>query len=228
MTKRSRFSGINRGTLFAGVLLLGMFGDRLSMPKPADAAAYHGATSAAAGALPLRIADWVGKETKVPPAAVALLRPNVMLSRRYLNTSTGLELNLLLVQCGDARDMLAHYPPVCYPSRGWVLSAGQPREWALRDLIVKGMEYRFAMNTLGRDQSLVVYNFMVMPDGRFLPDMAAIEAAAADVNARYFGAAQFQFVFAGDQDAGARDRALSELLEGMWPTLTAIRSGRVR
>src|SRR6185295_13858053 len=120
-------------------------------------------------------------------------RPNVMLSRKYLNVTNGSDVQSLLVQCSDARDMLAHYPPICYPSRGWVLSAAVPREWQVGDLAVQGIEYRFSMEGLDRAQTLVVDNFMVMPDGRFMRDMKAVEDAAADVRTRYFGAAQFQF-----------------------------------
>jgi hypothetical protein len=93
---------------------------------------------------------------------------------------------------------------------------------------VQGIEYRFSMEGLDRAQTLVVDNFMVMPDGRFMRDMKAVEDAAADVRTRYFGAAQFQFVFSGNMDQAARDAALTTLLGGMRPALDAVRSGGAR
>src|SRR6185437_11848693 len=78
---------------------------------PAGMAEYHQRIRAAAEALPMNIGSWRGQDAPVTAGAVALLHPNVIVSRRYLDPASGRAVNFLLVQCTDARDILGHYPP---------------------------------------------------------------------------------------------------------------------
>jgi len=46
---------------------------------------------------PYRIGSWVGVDSTVPEAAVRLLKPNAMLSRRYNNLETHVTIDLVVV-----------------------------------------------------------------------------------------------------------------------------------
>ena len=63
------------------VLLVGILGDRWLLRQPsADAAPYHARVQQEAARIPLHFKDWLGSDVPVPPAAVQMLKPNVILS----------------------------------------------------------------------------------------------------------------------------------------------------
>ena len=49
-----------------------------------EAADLHSRARAGVESIPYLIGDWTATDQQVPPAAVNLLRPNVILSRRYV------------------------------------------------------------------------------------------------------------------------------------------------
>ena len=102
------------------IVLLALLGDRMFLRmSPVQTDEYHASVKAAVEAVPTVVGSWVGIDTPVPEAAVRMLHPNIILSRRYQNLSTNETLTVLLVHVRDARDVLGHYPPVCYPGQGW-------------------------------------------------------------------------------------------------------------
>lgn len=212
----------------AAMLLVGVAIDRVSQPKPADAREYHQRVQTAAAGIPLRFGNWNGKDVAVPRAAIKMLSPNVIISRRYVNIADGHEVNVLLVQCGDARDIVAHYPPNCYRGGGWTLTQSTPRHWLARDMTIDGTEYHFIMNSFDRMGSLTIDNFMILPNGHIVPDMNAVNLAAGDVRRRYFGAAQIQVIFQDDLPVDRRDEIFSEFVAAMYNTIVTIRSGDSR
>jgi hypothetical protein len=210
----------------AAALILSCVGlNWASLPKPADAAAYHRAIRQAAASIPMRIGDWVGSDAAVPGTAVTMLRPNVILSRRYVNVASGLEVSVLLVQCADARDIVAHYPPVCLINAGWKMTDARPHDWTAGGMEIAGTEYQFVMPAFDKLQAIVVSNFMVLPDGRFVRDMGPVAEAAADVAHRYFGAGQVQVVTPADLAGERREKVVTELIGAMCNTIAAIRAG---
>ena len=209
-------------------LLLGMGLEWLSLPKPASAEAYHRRVRLAADQIPKGIGSWVGQDVRIPSAAVKMLSPNAVVSRRYTNVASGMEAGLLLVQVGDARDIVAHYPPVCMVNAGWTLSSAVPRDWVVGDTVIHGTEYQFNIQTIVRMGSTVVYNFMVLPDGRTVRNMDAVDEAANNVEQRYFGAAEVQLVMSADLTLAQRDESFVTLIGAMKETLEAISSGAVR
>jgi hypothetical protein len=78
------------------------------------------------------------------------------------------------------------------------------------------MEYQFERRDGSRVSRTTVYNFMVLPGQGICRDMKAITASAEDYQQRYYGAAQFQVVFASalaDPAAtAARDAVFAELI----------------
>jgi hypothetical protein len=207
------------------MLLCGMGIERCILPAPADAQAYHENVKRAAAQIPMRVGDWVGRDVPVPQAAVQMLSPNVILSRQYVDVTRGLDASVLLVQCGDARDMTAHYPPVCMGNAGWRLDRADPRRWTVGDLVVDGTDYEFSTRSFDRMDNLHIANFMVLPDGRIAPDMAMVTEAASDVRRRYFGSAQVQVVTGRQMTPDERDATFAALVGAMRDTIQAIRAG---
>lgn len=206
------------------LLLAGATADRISLLPPQDAAEYHRRVRAAAAAVSLNFGDWEGHNVPVPVEAAVQLRPNVIISRTYANRVSGLQVGFLLVQCGDVRDLVPHYPPVCYPGRGLTLAAAEQRDWRAGDLPFGGTEYQFESSTLQSNKLVVVEDFMVLPDGRICREMKEVRRQAG-LRTRYFGAAQVQLVISSDVPVRQRAEVCQEFITAYLPLLQTIRSG---
>ena len=206
------------------LLLVGAAVDRVSLLPPKDAAAYHQRVRIAAAATPMEFLDWEGHDVPVPVEATMQLRPNVIISRSYVNRVTGLRVGFLLVQCGDVRDLIPHYPPVCYPGRGLTLAATEPRDWRAGETWFGGTEYQFESSSLQTNKLLVVEDFMVLPDGRICREMKEVRREAG-LRTRYFGAAQVQLAIGSDVPAQRRQEVCQEFITAYLPLLQTIRSG---
>ena len=170
------------------------FGHLLADRVAPDAETYHARIRVLAEYAPLRIGEWVGKDMPVPVAAVTLLKPNVILSRSFINFRTGTEVQFLLVQCRDARDLLGHYPPVCYVTHGWQLRSSLREDWQVGDQVIHGTLYNFSPSSSDQLVPQNISNFMVVPGGGTCPDMQGVDGAAKDHRRRLLGAAQVQVV----------------------------------
>jgi hypothetical protein len=176
------------------MLLVGIGTDRLFLqPTPVDPTAYH--------------------------LKIAMLKPNVIISRRYRQSGSNREVGLLLVQCSDARDILGHYPPVCYRSNGCTEDSREQADWNVDGLTVTGMRYFF---TTPRHNSLVIDNFLLLPNGTIARDMDAIQLAAKDRRQKYFGAAQVQLVYDQGIDASERAEITSTFVGMLSPVIDVI------
>jgi hypothetical protein len=193
-------------------LLVGIVSERSTHLKPQDVEPYHARAKAAVDAVPYIIGYWTGSDDEIPVAAQKLLRPNAILSRLYSDNSPGSAANsgaaadnradhhlasLLIVQCRDSRDMIGHYPPICYRAHGKTVdekSCG-PRDWSVNGMLIPGYEYQFTEVFAGQTLRTIVYNFLIVPGRGIVRDMKGVERAAEDYQQRYYGAAQFQVVF---------------------------------
>jgi hypothetical protein len=211
--------------LFLGVA----FADKVLFHlPPADATAYHARVREAAATLPYNIGAWLGTDTPVPPSAVALLRPNVILSRQYQDVRTGRTATLLVVQCEDARDLLGHYPPVCYVAHGWSMRGKVPRERQVDGRLIPVTDYTFTSTRIDRASELRIDNFMVLPDGQVCRDMDAVETVAQDYRRKFFGAAQIQIITDTQWSDDDRDDLFRQLIQAAGPLLREMRSGVTR
>lgn len=215
------------GVPLLSLLLLGGVAveKRLFHAPAGDSDAYHDRVLAASADIPMRIGNFVGKDEAILPAAVALLRPNIIFNRRYDNREQHLSATLLLVQCRDARDILGHYPPVCYPAHGWVQEDAVAREWNVEGLTIHGTEYIFAANSPSKSGRIAICNFMLLPQGGTVRDMQGVIAAAADSRRKLFGAAQVQVVMDAEVPRAERKAAFMELITAAAPTLKTILAG---
>ena len=192
--------------------------------RPDDAVVqdYHTRAKAAVTAMPWKVEAlgtyWTAVEREAEPAAVRLLRPNIILSRKYVqNTTSGrpLTAELLIVQCRDSRDMTGHYPPICYPNIGNELVYEErhgPIE--VHGERVPFTEYHFEKYTQGQPVRQCVYNFFVVPGRGVVDDIDGVHEAAEDYERRFFGAAQFQVLMPVDvlTPPAVREQVFASLL----------------
>jgi len=179
-------------------------------------------------AFPYSIGDWLARDVEAAAAAVALLRPNVLVNRTYRNLRTGETASLLFVQCSDARDLIGHYPPNCYPAHGMTLESAAPRDWDVAGVTVQGMRYRFASGDRTASATTVVDNFMVLPTGGFGRDMDAVDRVAEDTRLRHLGAAEVQIVTDGKWTDERRDEVLRALVGPTMPLIACVGGGVCR
>jgi hypothetical protein len=171
--------------------------------------------------IPLFIGRWVNDEnyarSSIPHEAQKLLKPNAIAQRHY--TSPGdPTVHLVVVHCGDARDMIGHYPPICYPSAGW-----EPIDQPNQDLVlsVNGWplpvrEYGFkGYLEGGREDVIRIFNAFVLPDGTATRDIDDIHRQSERLSVAVQGVAQLQVITPGrvsDEEAIA---AAEEILGGL-------------
>jgi hypothetical protein len=182
-------------------------------------------------AVPYFVGDWVGRDETVPPEAQKLLRPNGILSRTY-QKPMGPRLHLLLVHCADARDMIGHYPPVCYPSSGWVAEApaGAP-EGMLRagavEIPVRLYGFR-RMHERGRMDRIAIFNAFILPGGNVSRDISDINRQSERRAISAQGVAQVQIIAPaalGREEAAACAGELLGGLSGLWEALRVGQGG---
>ncbi|MEM1329457.1 MAG: exosortase-associated EpsI family protein [Planctomycetota bacterium] len=184
-------------------------------------------------AIPYKIGPWVGEDAPVQPSAVELLAPNKMLSRSYLNTETGERATLLIVHCGDVRDMVGHDPPVCYPANGWK-PVGQ-REGAI-DSVETGVPgvaavpvTRFGFDRLEAGVTIEreVVRFFALPSEE-LPltsDRGQLGRTSRSSARSGLGAAQLQLLFPRRMPESERRAAERLFARALSPVLATVASG---
>jgi hypothetical protein len=214
--------------------------------QPGDAEPFHKLYKAAIEQIPRVITNesstWYGKDEAIPVSAAALLKPNEIINRVYQESRPGAVIgrgvDLLIVQCKDARDMEGHYPPRCYPAEGDTLVRSEPRDWVIPDRIsaqgrapgmtISGMEYEFSQVTGVENTRRVVYNFFLIPGfHNTLRDIEAVYKAGEDYQRRYYGAAQVQLVMPAELSREERDDVLQQLIGPYVDVLRVLQSGGI-
>ncbi|HZL34044.1 MAG TPA: exosortase-associated EpsI family protein [Tepidisphaeraceae bacterium] len=188
---------------------------------------YQERIRAAAAQVPAQIGPWVGEDVKVPVQALSVLKPNVMISRRYLNIENGATAGLLLVHCGDAHHMVGHFPLRCYPAQGWAVRGSHRRDWTIGAVHIPGMEYEFYRDSLrdgpgGGEQKIIVANCLLRPDGKILRNMEEMQATIVGAGGSASGAAQIQVYFDAAVPLEQRNAAIVSLLKGYLPVINAV------
>lgn len=185
--------------------------------------AFHAQAREAVEELASSFGGWTGTDVEVPQSAVALLKPNALLGRRYIDESTGSWANLVIVQCRDTRDMSGHYPPVCYPAHGWTPSAPAERR-TLGDMPVTA--YGFERTEFDRSVRIAIYGVFVVPGEGLVQDMDGVRQAASDYRRRKFGAAQVQVLVDATLPREEQERIATEILQAIEPVIDALAGER--
>lgn len=214
--------------LITGLLLGGMAMENSTHIKPQNVEAFHDEAREALDQVPYVIGSWVGRDEAVPTEAVKLLRPNRIISRTYVDVAdVNRRASLLIVQCRDSRDMMGHYPPICYPGQGEVLISSRPRDWKAGDMTIPGTEYLFERRGHEFTSQRYVYDFMIVPGVPIIRDMDGVFRAAEDYQRRYFGAAQFQVVMSGELSQAQRDEIFDVLIGANTKTIRLLMAGGI-
>jgi Protein of unknown function (DUF3485) len=220
-------TGISRllATMMLGAIALQ---NALTVHRSPDVERYDTRIRDAAGQIPARIGSWIGQDVKVPARALTVLRPNVLISREYVNVETGQRAGLMLVHCDDAHHMVGHYPMRCYPADGWDFVRAEPRDWQVGDLRLSGTEYEFFMREIGEqisgEQRIIVANCLLRPDGQVLRDMDSLSKSIIGAEGQATGAGQIQVYFDASIPKAERDSAVQILVAGYRPVIDAILS----
>jgi hypothetical protein len=210
----------------AALLLVALLSARLFLfRQPPQAEGYFKRVVAATVATPTSFGSWVSMDAPVPPAAITMLRPNVTVSRRYTNLQTGQQATFLLVQCADARDLMGHFPPVCYAAHGFREVAADAKDWSVEGLAIQGTVYTFSSTRPEDLSSMIIYDFMILPDGRTCRDMEGVNATARDPRKRQLGAAQLQVLVSPTMPEDQRDALFLTLVQVHRRTIDAILAG---
>ena len=191
---------------------------RNSVLSKAEIKHYHAAIREAASRVPYFIGDYVGEDVSVPQSAVELLKPNVILSRRYTNSRTGAIVDFLFVHCEDAQDMLGHHPPVCYPAHGWStvknqdLSKGNDR--FAHYFATK--RHRNVLQKIQIKQGLLLFEKPITPDMQLVLQMSTRRAWRA------LGAGQIQLVFSSDISEESLDPGFEKVIRELAASVTTL------
>ncbi|MFW5681529.1 MAG: exosortase-associated EpsI family protein [Phycisphaeraceae bacterium] len=239
---------MNRSSILAALLalalLVGFTAYKRTYPTPQDAQPHLDAVRAAIETVPEGFDGWRSQPVEVPADALDLLQPNKILSRRYIRPDTGHEVTLLIVHCRSARDLAGHYPPVCYPSAGW-MPRDQDRAplatpWAAdaadvsqeAELPESGagtlpfMRYRYSRSSATAQGELDVWNVLLVPGKHPVADMKTVRAQASSYVSHFYGAAQVQFVFPAHILVEEQESIVREFLPHPEPVFDVIRHRR--
>ncbi len=192
---------------------------------PSPAKPFHDRVRLAVSNIPRQVGDFTSEDLPIPPGAVTLLKPNAMLTRLYTNPLTNTHAFFLVVQSRDSRDMRGHCPAICYPANGWSIDASPPISLDGTGFSIRGREYALRRETAAGVEHLFVRSFFVLPDGRTVPDMEDVVAAAKDYRKLSYGAAQIQVVLDPDLDSAKREAIFASLMRANAPLIRTMEAG---
>jgi hypothetical protein len=217
-------------TIAALMLLAALLPNRTAATL--DSAARKAEVARAIDEAPYFIGRWVGEkpeEGSIPREAQKLLKPNGMLNRRY-SCPGGPWMHVLVVHCGDARDMIGHYPPICYPSTGWMESpahANSDLTLTVQGLPFPVREYGFTRYLDGgREDSIRIFNAFILPDGTVTREIDDINRQSERLSVAVQGVAQVQVITSGHVSLQEAITAADEILSGMTGLFDALQFGR--
>ena len=217
--------GMWAAPVVALLLLGGLVLERQSWPEPDDVSGYHQSVRQAVHSVPQKIGPWQGSDKPLQEGAIALLKPNAILSRSYKHEASGRAFRYLIVQCRDARDMLGHYPPRCYPNQGWRMTDAERTEWQVDQTTLAGKRYKMEKALRGRLWRQSVINMILLPNGDFGMDMADVNQVAANRQFRVYGAAQVQMVFGDNFSPAEQHRIAKRFIDASKRVVESVRRG---
>ncbi len=142
-------------------------------------------------------------DVEVPTRHSDMLGLNSYLSRTYmrLGTSPTVKATIFIANSRDARSMVGHHPPHCYPAVGWSMTetpGGARRQFSSAlQVSLPAAVYRFDRGKSG-DRVQWVVNGFLMPGGRCAATLKETNAGSAGLTVSRLGLTQYQIVFLGD------------------------------
>lgn len=205
---RRRLRTLIPAASFAVVVVAAALSSQFGPISTPGAPAALARIDAAIEGLPYIEGDLVGMDVAPMAPAIALLKPSRIIQRVFTDTESGLRFSIVLVHCGDARDLAGHHPPVCYPAAGWTALGREDATIQSGSRTIPATSYSFERTGTNPDSVVrtVATSFFVVP-GRADPlarSMDAVEAAARDRRSAFLGAVHVMIVFDGDPDDARR------------------------
>jgi hypothetical protein len=191
---------------------------------------YHRLIQTRVEEVPRVIGPWAGEPVPVQQAAETLLDPNATLQLKFEHIDTGEVVQLLIVHCGNTKDMIGHYPPRCYPNAGWDYSAATDRERVT--IPFNGRNMPATMYTFTRFDSaansmrtLHVLNFFATPNDEMMlqPDPRGVDRMSRDRRIASLGAANIQVL--SSRPLRPEDEVVRLLIREIEPVLRSILEG---
>jgi hypothetical protein len=175
--------------------------------------------SAAMQSVPFFVGEWIGRDEEVSPAAQQLLRPNAILSRTFRRPGEA-GVHVMVVHCSDARDMIGHYPPICYPSAGWVMGAVQNEA---QDVMLPVGDDSLPLRTYifrkarehGGEQQVRIFSTFILPDGSATRHIEDVSRQSGRPAISVQGVAQVQIITFSRVSREEALQAAGEVLGGM-------------
>ena len=198
------------------------YNQRLHHEAPPETEHYHEQIRKAINSLPYTTGDWIGTNVPVPPAAFEILHTSTIFSRRFRNVRSGENVTVILIHCKDSRDILGHYPPVCYPGNGWNLESNQLLDLTVNQLTITATRYKFSRSSLEGKKLLSVLNFIILPDGKIAANLGAVHSASQDYRRKFLGVAQIQMLLSAELPDTMQIHTASFFSESLKPVIDAI------
>jgi len=181
--------------------------------------------------VPLHIGRFIGQTATVAPQVEALLEPNRILQRRYIDPYTSEPddwFSMVIVHCDYAKAMYGHYPPNCYPRAGWTESV-TAKDVVVRagDTTIPARVYQYTKETGLIPERQNILSFFVVPSapGRFGADDRMVDMASRTAATDKLGAAQVQILTPASMSDERRAAIWAEALEAIAPVLDTIAEG---
>lgn len=182
--------------------------------------------------IPYRVGPWIGRDGTPSESAQRLLKPNKIMQRDYTDPTTGAQVSLLIVHCGDTRDMEGHWPPNCYPRAGWDQAAPAAGEtFVLNGVAYPARRYLFERGTsISTRTRLEILNFFVLPGeiSAIVADMDDVNRASQRRTTAGLGAAQVQILIPAGLSDDAKRAVVEEFTRAVEPTVGVIAQGASR
>lgn len=185
---------------------------------------YFDAVAAALSRIPYRVGEWIGADVEPQAPAIALLRPNKLVQRRYTTAGGQTAFSLLFVHCVDARDMQGHYPPICYPAHGWVVESSEVTEFPYDGSVAPATVYHMTQLREEEIRHMTILNFFVVPSEAqpLAPDMDAVNRASAASARSWLGAAQVQVIAANHSSPAEMAQLAREIAPAIEPAIRSV------
>jgi hypothetical protein len=209
-----------------GVLAMAV-SQKLSARPTVDPSPYHARIQLAASHPLSNSSAWQMEE--IPDEGLKdAFRANVLLKRSFQHRVTGESVSFSLIQCPDVRDLVRHYPSICYPARAMVETMRRPLEWTIDGLPMHATEYLFESNDFRQANTTNVYHFILLPNGSITGDPGVMKKQVPLQN-RFYGAAQVQIVFTGTAiEESRRMEIVNEIIRMHRPIFDSILAGHVQ
>jgi hypothetical protein len=226
MTKPIRYQSMLSVVGAFGILAMAV-SQKISARPTVDPTPYHARIQAIASQPVADSAVW--RVEDLPDEGLKdAFRANVFLKQSFQNKVTGERVSFSLIQCRDVRDLVRHYPSICYPARAMVQSMRRPIDWTVDGLSMHATEYLFESNDFRQANATDVYHFIVLPNGSTTGDPGIMKKQMPLQN-RFYGAAQVQIVFSGTAiEEGRRLAIVDEMIRMHRPIFDAILGGHVQ